>query len=116
MMPEVALPIFIALTSGAVSLVFWRCSMAQRIIAVLGTGALLVSSIMLLLAVLRDGHVVMHMGGWAAPIGITLVADLLSAIMVVLTGMMGFAIAIYSLATTSECYERFGYFPLMHLL
>jgi formate hydrogenlyase subunit 3/multisubunit Na+/H+ antiporter MnhD subunit len=31
------------------------------------------------------------MGGWPAPFGITLVADLLSAIMVVLTGIIGLA-------------------------
>jgi len=116
MRPEVALPIFIALTSGAVSLVAWRSSLVQRWIGVLGTGALLASSIWLLLAVIEDGHVVMHMGGWQAPFGITLVADLLAAIMVLLTGMMGFAIAIYSLATTSKSYEKFGYFPLMHFL
>jgi multicomponent Na+:H+ antiporter subunit D len=71
---------------------------------------------MLLLAVREEGHIVMHMGSWQAPFGITLVADLLSAIMVLLTGMMAVAIAIYSLATTSESYERFGYFPLLHLL
>src|SRR5690625_4493847 len=58
----------------------------------------------------------MHMGDWAAPFGITIVADLLSAIMVVLTGIIGFSIAIYSLATTPEGHERFGYYPLMHLL
>ncbi len=116
MRPEVALPIFIALTSGAISLVAWRSSLVQRWIGVLGTGALLASSIWLLLAVIEDGHVVMHMAGWDAPFGITLVADLLAAIMVLLTGMMGFAIAIYSLATTSKSYEKFGYFPLMHFL
>lgn len=116
MRPEVALPIFIALTSGALSLAAWRSSLAQRWIGVFGTGALLASSIWLLMSVMEHGHVVMHMGGWQAPFGITLVADLLSAIMVLLTGMMGFAIAIYSLATTSKSYEKFGYFPLMHLL
>src|SRR5690625_1771258 len=58
----------------------------------------------------------MHMGDWAAPFGITIVTDLLSAIMVVLTGIIGFSIAIYSLATTPEGHERFGYYPLMHLL
>ncbi|WP_416886168.1 Na+/H+ antiporter subunit D [Marinospirillum sp.] len=115
-MTLVALPIFIPLLCGALSLVTWRSSLLQRWIAVLGTAALLVASIYLLLAVRAEGHLVIYMGQWAAPFGITLVADLLSAIMVVLTGMMGLGVAIYSLATTSETYERFGYFPLMHLL
>ncbi|MFK7161749.1 Na+/H+ antiporter subunit D [Marinospirillum sp. MEB164] len=115
-MTLVALPIFIPLLCGALSLVTWRSSLLQRWIAVLGTAALLVASVYLLLAVRAEGHLVIYMGQWAAPFGITLVADLLSAIMVVLTGMMGLGVAIYSLATTSETYERFGYFPLMHLL
>ena len=41
------------------------------------------------------------MGNWPAPFGITLVADLFSAIMVLLTGIMGFGVAIYSLATST---------------
>lgn len=112
----VALPIFIPLLCGALSLLAWRSSLVQRLIGLAGTLALLVVSVLLLLAVREEGHLVMHMGSWQAPFGITLVADLLSAIMVLLTGMMGLAIAIYSLATTSESYERFGYFPLLHLL
>lgn len=116
MRPEVALPVFIPLISGALSLVAWRSSLIQRWIGVLGASALLASSIWLLMAVMEDGHVVMHMAGWEAPFGITLVADLFSALMVILTGLMGFVVALYSLATTSKSYEKFGYFPLMHFL
>jgi multicomponent Na+:H+ antiporter subunit D len=36
--------------------------------------------------------------------------------MVVLTGIIGFATAIYSLATISRKHEHYGYYPLMHLL
>jgi len=114
--PEVALPILIPLFCGALSLVFWRSHLSQRVIAVLGTFALLLTSIWLLYSVWQSGILVMQMGNWAAPFGISLVADLLSAIMVLLTGLMGFCIAVYSLATTGRSHERFGYYPLMHLL
>jgi multicomponent Na+:H+ antiporter subunit D len=56
------------------------------------------------------------MGNWRAPFGITLVADLLSAIMVVLAGVSGFAVAIYSIGNLDEPRERFGYWPLFHTL
>lgn len=112
----IALPIFIPLLCAALSLLAWRSSLVQRLIGVGGTAALLWVAVQLLLAVHEEGHLVMHMGGWQAPFGITLVADLLSAIMVLLAGMMGLGVAVYSLATTSESYERFGYFPLLHLL
>ncbi len=116
MTPQIALPILIPLLAGAVSLVFWRSRGMQRFIAVLGTAGLLLTSIWLLVSVSRDGILVMQMGDWQAPFGISLVADLLGAIMVVLTGIIGFAVAMFSLATTGRGHEAFGYFPLMHLL
>ncbi len=116
MNPEIALPILIPLMSGAVSLVFWRSRLMQRLVAVGGTAGLLITALWLLASVNREGILVMHMGNWAAPFGISLVADLLGAIMVVLTGIIGFAVAIYSLATAGRGHEAYGYFPLMHLL
>ncbi|RKD87260.1 multisubunit sodium/proton antiporter MrpD subunit [Kushneria marisflavi] len=95
---------------------FWRSRMMQRLIGIAGTAALLATSIWLFASVQSQGYVVMNAGGWAAPFGITLVADLLSAIMVVLTGIIGFAVAVYSLPTIGRGHETFGYYPLMHLL
>jgi multicomponent Na+:H+ antiporter subunit D len=113
---ETALPILIPLAAGSLSLIFWRSRMLQRGISVVGTAALLISSIVLLLHVYSDGIQVMYTGSWPAPFGIVLVADLLSAIMVLLTGITGLATAIYSLATISKKHEHYGYYPLMHLL
>ncbi len=112
----VVIPILIPLLAAALSIVSWRSVSLQRWIAIIATGALLLVSIALLQLTREHGFVVMHMGDWAAPFGITIVTDLLSAIMVVLTGIIGFSIAIYSLATTPEGHERFGYYPLMHRL
>lgn len=112
----VVIPILIPLLAAALSIASWRSVMLQRWIAIAATGSLLAVSIVLLQLTREQGFVVMHMGDWVAPFGITIVADLLSAIMVVLTGIIGLAIAVYSLATTPEGHERFGFYPLMHLL
>ncbi|PAU76261.1 Na+/H+ antiporter subunit D [Halomonas salipaludis] len=116
MRPEVALPVIIPLLSGAVSLLFWRSRPMQRFIAVAGTLALLVVGLWLITSVSREGYVVIHMGSWQAPYGISLVADMLSAIMILLTGIIGLGLAIYSLASTGPNHEKFGFYPLMHLL
>jgi multicomponent Na+:H+ antiporter subunit D len=58
--------------------------------------------------VLREGVVAAQMGQWAAPFGITLVADLLSAVMVVITGITGLAVAIYALADVDERRRRWA--------
>lgn len=112
----VVIPILIPLIAGALSIVTRQSLRMQRGIALAATAALLIASVFLLRATMAEGFVVMQMGGWAAPFGITIIADLLSAIMVVLTGIIGLVIAIFSLAATPQRHEKFGYYPLMHLL
>lgn len=112
----VALPVVLPLLAGALSLVFWRSLTAQRLLSVAGSIALLVVSVQLLLVTRSEGHLVMEMGNWPAPFGIVLVSDMLSAIMVVLTGIIGLATAVYSLSSISDRHERYGYYPLFHLL
>ena len=71
---------------------------------------------MLLASVWNSGIQAAQMGDWPAPFGITVVADLFSAIMVALAGVIGLAVALYSLATMDRERERFGYYPLLHVL
>jgi multicomponent Na+:H+ antiporter subunit D len=69
-------------------------------------------SVGLLARVWQSGIVAVQVGNWPAPFGITLVADLFSAIMVVLTGLVGLAVAVYSLFSLDRARESFGYYPL----
>lgn len=113
---EVGLPIIIPLLTGSLCVMFWRYNMAQRVLSLVGSIALLAAAIFLFTRVVEEGHIVLQMGNWPAPFGISLVADMLSSMMVVFVGLMAIAIAIYSLASASPSHERFGYYPLMHLL
>ena len=80
----VALPVLLPLLTGALSLLFLRSRSIQRGLGVLAMAALLLIALALLAETWRHGHLVMYMGGWVAPFGITLISDLLAAIMVVL--------------------------------
>jgi multicomponent Na+:H+ antiporter subunit D len=57
-----------------------------------------------------------QMGQWSAPFGITLVADLLSAVMVVITAITGLAVAVYALSDIDAEMERLGYHALFQVL
>ncbi|MCH8500189.1 MAG: Na+/H+ antiporter subunit D [Marinobacter sp.] len=116
MSSAVVYPILLPLLAGALSLALWRSVRWQRTLGVVFNAALLWASIWLLQEVMEHGFVTMEMGSWPAPFSIVLVADVLAAIMVVLTGIIGLAIAIYSLVSTPRGHEKFGYYPLMHLL
>jgi multicomponent Na+:H+ antiporter subunit D len=112
----VALPVVIPLLSGALSLLVWRSHSLQRAVAVVGTGALLASAVFLMWRVGIDGIQVAEAGGWPAPFGIVLVADWLASLMVLLTGITGFAAACFSLPTTTRRMEHAGYYALLHVL
>ena len=110
------LPLLLPLAAAILSMVAWNSRGAQRIFAVTGTALLFASGVMLVQSVWQNGIQVAQMDAWAAPFGITVVADLFSAIMVVIAGFMGLAVAVYSLATMDRQREAFGYYPLLHIL
>ncbi len=110
------LPILIPFATGIILILVWNNRPLQRIINVIGATALLVESLILLNYVWQNGIQATQMGSWPAPFGITLVADLLSAIMLVLGGLMAFSVGIYSLTSMDKARESFGYYPLFHIL
>lgn len=110
------LPIAIPLLTAALSLLAWKHRATQRVSSVVGAAALLVSALGLLGDVWENGIQVAQIGNWPAPFGITLVADLFASIMVVMAGIIGLAVALYSLASMDSQRESFGYYPLVHIL
>ena len=89
---------------------------AGRWISLSGSVALLIASIVLMQAVLTEGVIAGQMGGWPAPFGITLVADLLSAVMVLITAIIAVAVAGYALVDADAEMERLGYHALFNVL
>jgi multicomponent Na+:H+ antiporter subunit D len=110
------LPILIPLLMASLAMLAWRSRDIQRWLGMIGSAALFVASLALFIVVWNDGIQSVQLGGWQAPFGITLVADVLSAAMVVITGFMGLAVAIYSLGSMDYRRESFGYYPLYQIL
>lgn len=110
------LPLLIPLLTAAVSILAWRSPRAQRLIAVAGAALLLGAALRLLERTAETGIQVLQVAGWPATYGITLVADLLSAIMVVLTALIGLAGVITSTARSDRDRHSFAYYPLLHVL
>ncbi|MDX8352066.1 Na+/H+ antiporter subunit D [Cognatiyoonia sp. IB215182] len=87
-----------------------------RWVSVAGSTAALGAAIALMVVVLDQGVLAGQMGQWAAPFGITLVADLLSAVMVLITAITGLAVAIYAMGDVAARHERLGYHALFQIL
>ncbi len=116
MKPLLILPILLPLGFAALSLFFLHMRRVQRLLSVVGMTSLLVAALFLLQFVWRQGIGVVQIGDWPAPFGISLVADLFSAIMIVLAALMGLSVSIYSLADIDAPREGAGYHPLLHFL
>lgn len=110
------LPLLIPLATAVVCLSLWQRTNLQRVVSIIGATALLLAGVALLTAVRKHGVLSVQAGAWAAPFGITLVADLFSAVLVCVTGVMGLTVAIFALADTEPEYERLGYYPLIQVL
>lgn len=111
-----ALPLLIPFATAILSLFFARSAAAQRRVGILGASLLLVAAFALLWTVQREGILVLHAGNWPAPFGIALVIDLLSAVMVVMTALMGLGVLIFSFGSLDAERVRFGFFPLFQFL
>lgn len=108
--------LLIPLVAGILSLFCWGNKKLQQYIFLGGTLAMTVAAGFLLERVVNGGIIVLQSAGWEAPFGISLVADLFSSIMVLLTAIIGFAVAIYSFVEIDNHRIRFGFYPLMNFL
>lgn len=84
------------LVTALVSLVFWQALRYQRIAFLAGAVGYLVFATMLMTEVHTHGYVTLQAGNWAAPFGITLIADLLSGGMILITAVLTLIAALYA--------------------
>lgn len=70
---------------------------AVKVVSVIGSVLLLLVGICLVGLAADDVVLVVQLGGWEAPYGISVVIDRLSAAMVAITGVIGLAAAVYGL-------------------
>jgi multicomponent Na+:H+ antiporter subunit D len=93
----VVAPILLPLLGAAVSILVGRNRTAQRVIGISILTLVCIAAIALLVEVDHEGIIVVQAGGWPAPLGITLVADRLSAIMLTVGSLMLLAVLVYAI-------------------
>lgn len=102
---------------GALCLLFGAGSLRwQRGGGVLFASATFVLALYLVYVVDQADYAIIQVGDWAAPFGITLVADRFSAVMVAVASFMGAAVAVYALAEIDDSRLRRFFFPLYLIL
>jgi multicomponent Na+:H+ antiporter subunit D len=111
-----AAPIILPFAAAAVALLGRRKSGFPHMVSMLAAATHLATGAWLLYAVHQSGIQVLFVASWPAPFGIALVADHLSALMVIITGIAYTAVSIYSRAEVDAEHLQRGYYPLLNIL
>lgn len=114
--PFLVLILLTLLFSGIFCLLFWQYVKVQKALSIAGVVVYLTLSVLLLLQVTKEGIQVTQVGNWPAPFGISLVADMLSALMVLISAIVAIAILFYSFSDLSKKRKSGGFYPLFFFM
>ncbi|MDD7965956.1 Na+/H+ antiporter subunit D [Actinomycetospora lemnae] len=91
------LPVLLPLLGAGATLVLSRRPTLQRVLSVAVLAAVVVIAALLLVAAVQNGPIVVTVGSWPVPLGITLVADPLSALMLLTSMSVTLAVLVYAI-------------------
>ncbi|HYN99042.1 MAG TPA: Na+/H+ antiporter subunit D [Actinomycetota bacterium] len=91
-------PILLPLLGAAISMGLFRSRRGQRFVGLTALVAATIASIAILVEVEGRGPQSVQAGGWPAPLGITLVADLFSAMLLVIGWLMVLAVMVFAVS------------------
>src|SRR5512146_501381 len=97
------LPVLVPVGGAAITMFVGRRARLQRSITLVALTAVLAVSAALIYLTTRHGTIAVHVGGWAqtvpgmGPLGITLVVDRLSALMMVVSSIVLLAVVLYAI-------------------
>ncbi|MCH7413929.1 Na+/H+ antiporter subunit D [Belliella sp. R4-6] len=114
--PYIVLPVIFQLFTAVLLMFFWFRVNAQRLITIICSLISVGIAIWLFNEVYNRGILTMQAGEWQAPFGITFVADIFSATMVLLTAISGMAVAVFSTGSIRNARLKFGFFPILNFL
>jgi multicomponent Na+:H+ antiporter subunit D len=109
-------PVVIPLFTGALLLTLRHRMRIHGAVALAGLAATMISAASLLARVTADGPIVMTMGRWMPPFGISFTADALGALFALTASIVAFVAALYSLRDIGTAGRRYGFYPFLMLM
>ena len=112
----VAAPVLVALVTAVCSLAVRSRPRLRTAVSVGGALAFAGAAVAVAARVYPDGVLVYHLGGWDAPFGIVLVADALSAFMLLLAALVAVPSAAFAARFVGEQGQRVSFHALFHFM
>lgn len=111
----IVLSLLVPLVTAILSILF-RKTRFRDYISIAGSVVYLIATGSLASKILSSGAISYQAGGWPAPYGITLVADQLSALMLLLTATVALTANLYSWGYISDRGKESGYYAFLHFM
>jgi multicomponent Na+:H+ antiporter subunit D len=96
------------LIAAAICLVFARVQVVQRVVSIATISGCVVMAAAILIGVEADGITAVQLGAWAAPVGITMVADLMAGLFLLVSTLTVLAVLVFAVGQGAD--ER----PVFH--
>lgn len=109
-------PVVVPLLTGALLLTIRHHMRIHGVVALAGLALSAVCSALLLARVLAEGPIVMTMGRWLPPFGISFTADTLGALFALTASIAGIVCGLYSLHDIDMAGRRYGFYPFLMLM
>ncbi|NJR13082.1 MAG: Na+/H+ antiporter subunit D, partial [Phyllobacteriaceae bacterium] len=109
-------PVILCLGAGGILLMFRKDVRQHAIISLGALGLLVLANAVLMARVLDSGPVVMTMGRWLPPFGITFAADVLGVSFSLAAAVVAFLAALYGLMDIDNTERRYGFYPFLMMM
>lgn len=109
-------PVLFPLLAAAVLILFRKFTPVQKIFSLSGAATSLLASWMIVVTVDQQGTLVSQIGEWPAPFGITFVADRVSAILGLMTGILVLVCLVYSQIMNWSKSARHDFYPFLLIM
>jgi multicomponent Na+:H+ antiporter subunit D len=107
-------PLLVPLFTAVVTVMLQRHQRLQQGFSIAGAAILLLCALWLMQEAVSNGRLSVALGDWPLPFAIELVADRLSAIMIVITAVLGLGVLVYQTSFADTAGESAMLHPLLH--
>ncbi|MFC0473989.1 Na+/H+ antiporter subunit D [Robertmurraya beringensis] len=112
----VIIPIIVPVILGMVMVIFRKNILLQRFLSVISLVAITITSLILINQIHANGIQTLQLGSWEAPFGVSMVVDMLSALLLLVTSLVSLCCILYAFHTIGEEREQFYFYPLFLFL
>jgi len=109
-------PVAVPIAAGALLLMFRHHTRIHAFVALLALAVMIGADALLLRRVLTEGPVVMTMGRWLPPFGISFAVDTLGAAFALTAAIAGFVCACVAVRDIGTIGRRYGFYPFLMLM